>query len=164
MDLKHEFDDLMEVEGGCGISRWILWRHFLGEYTEYWEETYGEAVGGPKYKYVDRLIRAYSAPAGFGMAMTADGMTRMDAADIPTQSKAYFVASEYDIAQGDSFYELDWRGKEMPEVVYTKDEVDYKTKKVMPVDKGEVLKVVPYGSDTAGRPEFIKVFVEEHRV
>lgn len=163
--LTREFDILLELEGGLGIGHWVLLRHFTDVISDYWDEFAKEAIGGPKYEYIDTLVRGYSTPGAFGMAMAADGKTRLEPGDIPTRSTVYYFKSAVDIAEEDIIFELNWEKMEKPtQVVYIDGEVDLSRGIVAPVKKAEVLKVIRYSSDTAGLPNYLKVFTEEHQV
>jgi hypothetical protein len=165
IDLKREFVHFLDVEGDFGIGRWVVLRHFTSELSDYWEEAAQEAIGGPKYNYVDTLVRAYSAPAAFGMAMTAEGKTRLEVGDMPTRSTVYYFKSSVVVEEEDIIYEINWRKKEKPaEIVYKDEDEDLENGKVAPKKKAEILKVIDYSSDTAGAVEYIKVFAEEHMV
>jgi hypothetical protein len=163
VDLAREFNELINNEGGFGVGHWVLLRHFTSVINEdYYNEAYKEAIGGPKYEFVDIVIRAYSAPGAYGMALAADGKTRVEPVDIPTQSIIYYTQSDAIIAKEDLIFELDWNKKERPTVVYTVEEEDIDNWIVRPKRKAEVLKVVNYSSDTAGETEYRKIFTEEH--
>lgn len=165
IDIKREFDHFLDFEGDYGIGHWILLRHFTNELSEYWEESAQEAIGGPKYNYIDTFVKGYSAPAAFGMSMTADGKTRLDVGDIPTRSLVYYFKNSVVVSENDIIYELNWRKQEKPiEIVYEDENEDIVNGIVTPKKKAEVLKVIDYSSDTAGRVEYIKVFAEEHMV
>jgi len=163
-NLKNEFNFLLEFEGGVGIAHWVLVRHYSKVINEeYWNDFTKEAVGGPKYLYNDSLIRAYSTPASFGMALAADGVTRVAPGDIPTDSRIYYVHSAVSIERGDVIYELNWDKKEEPEeIVYTLEEEDIPNGIVAMKEKSEVLKVLNYSSDTGGVDEYKKVLAEHH--
>ena len=165
IDLTKEFNTLLNLEGSSGIGHWVLLRHFTDELSDYWDDFAKESIGGPKYLYVDTLVRAYSAPASFGMAMTGDGKTRVEPGDIPTRSTVYYLNSSIVVAEEDIIFELDWEKKERPvQVVYTEGEVDLSNGIVQPVKKAEILKVIKYSSDTGGYPNYLKLFTEEHMV
>ena len=163
IDLRDEFDELLQVEEGDGIGRWIVLRRYTKELTSYWNEAYKEAVGGPQYKFVDTVTRAYSEPGAFGLAMAADGRTRTEPADIPTESVIYYLHCHEVVEKGDVIFELDWRRPEQPSgVAYGDEDADFNNGIVKPLRKAEVLKVINYASTTAGDLEFKKVFAEEH--
>lgn len=162
IDLRREFNKLLKTEGGKGIGRWVLLRHYTDEYTEYWNEAYKEAVNGPKFKYVDTLYRSFSNPTGYGMSLTGDGSTRVEPADIPTEGNIFYFESDVKIDKNDIIFDLGWRREELPIVVYDKKDENISEGKVAPKKKSEVLKVVPFSSDTAGAVEFQKVYAEEH--
>ena len=163
IDMRDEFEELIEIEEGEGAGRWVLLRKFTGEVTENWKPEYREAVGGPKYKFVDLFIRAYSTPGAFGMAMAADGITRIEPADVPTQSIIYYVNSDVNIEKKDLIFEINWRRFDQPSgVAYEPEDEDIENGIVRPLSKAEVLKIVDYASTTAGAVEYKKVFTEEH--
>ena len=162
MDLKTEFDLLLENEEGFGVGKWVLLRHFTDEYSEYYDEITKEAVGGPKYKYKDNVLRAYTAESAFGMSMTADGITRVAPGDIPTQSKLYYFKSDVIIKQFDQIYVLPWVKKEKPIVVFKQEEVNLEEGKIMPSTRCEVMKTVPLRIFEHGDIDYIKVYTEEH--
>lgn len=163
IDMRDEFEELLEIEDGEGAGRWVLLRKFSKELTTNWKPEYREAVGGPKYKFVDLFVRAYSTPGAFGMAMAADGLTRVEPADIPTESVVYYVSSNVDIEKKDLIFEINWREYDQPSgVAYEEGQEDLANGIVRPTHKAEVLKVVDYASTTAGGIEYKKVFTEEH--
>jgi hypothetical protein len=165
VNLTNEFNIFLDLEGDLGIGHWVLLRHFTDEISDYWDEFAKEAIGGPKYKYIDTLVRGYSAPAAFGMAMAADGKTRLVPGDIPTRSTVYYLKSSVVVTEEDIIFELNWEKKEKPtQIVYVDSEVDLSRGIIAPVKKAEVLKVIRYSSDTAGLPDYLKLFTEEHMV
>ena len=163
IDMRNEFEELLEIEEGEGAGRWVLLRKFTDQVTENWKPEYREAVGGPKYKFIDLFIGAYSTPGAFGMAMAADGITRTEPADIPTQSVIFYVSSDVDIEKKDLIFEINWRKFEQPSgVAYEDGQEDTANGIVKPTTKAEVLKVIDYASTTAGAIEYKKIFTEEH--
>ncbi len=162
VNLRKEFNKLIEKQGGFGIGKWVLLRNFTDEYSEFWNDAYKESIGGPKYKYHDNLIRSFSLPSSFGMSMTEDGLTRIEPGDISTESFIYYVKNDVSLKKEDIIFDLDCAGKDKPEVVYDLSDEDLSKGKVAPKRKAVVMKVVPFSSDTAGEIDFKKVFAEEH--
>ena len=161
IDLKEEFEKLIYENE---VSHWVVWRHFTGERTSDYNEAYKEDISGVKSKYIDQLIRAYSTSSSFGMAQAGIGITRVEPADISTESIVYYTRSEYDIKKEDWLFKLDWGKNEMPEIVYSKDEENYTQGKIMPKKRAIVMKIVDFASTTSGKSEFKKIFAEEHPV
>jgi len=54
LDLRAEFDTLLQEHG-----HWVIFRKFdTSRYSQYFDPTTGETKNGPKYEYVDTLIKA----------------------------------------------------------------------------------------------------------
>lgn len=164
MDLRKEFNQLIENEEGKGIGYWVLLRHFTNELSEFYDEITKEAIGGPKYKYNDHLIRVYSVESGYGMAMAADGITRVEPGDIPTEARIYYLKYNPNLVpkQGDIIYELGWRRKEKPVITFNVEEEDVSQGIVAPKTKNEVMKVLHRADIVEGELDYVQLFAEEH--
>lgn len=65
IDLRKEIDILFNGNHrSIGQAYWVVLRIMrLGQYSEYWDIEHQEAIGGAKWNYDDKLVRAISIPA-----------------------------------------------------------------------------------------------------
>ena len=97
-------------------ARWIVLRIMrIGDYSQYWNPSTNEAVGGPKWNYDDFIIRAISRP-GASLSMGASRSLGTDKEDFLsgvdlTNKHVYAIAFSSELPRvpmiGDVVYEID---------------------------------------------------------
>lgn len=60
IDLRREINAMLYGDTNTlPQGHWIIYRRYkIGEHSKYWDEDAQEALGGPKWKYTDKPIRA----------------------------------------------------------------------------------------------------------
>lgn len=103
---------------------WAVLRIFRhGEYSQYWDPDTQQAVGGPKYKYDDFVIRVLGKPgSGTGSQASITGQGSADILNVGSDnldSRTFAIMPAYPLSRapenGDIIYEIDkYMGKEQP--------------------------------------------------
>lgn len=151
------------------IGRWVMIRHFKKEYSEYYNPETDEGVGGPKYKYDDYIIKAYSTPVVLDR-IQENGVFNNDYGTVNMKyEKFYFNRTCYTqedrclvnsvLDFNDEVYDLSYYKKEPPTIVYTKDEENIKENKTCPKVKYRVKQLYKYSADQ-GLPQYFVAMCE----
>lgn len=135
-------------------SYWIVIRMMrLGQFSQYWHDAYQEAIGGPKWKYDDRLVRCIAKPG-------ASARTGLGKSEVGSQ-----VIAEIGIDDvGGMIYALEASSIEtlgripsQHDIIYEIDKAASDDKPESPlkvVDRLKILKAFPIRGDN-GRIELI---------
>ena len=146
-NLRVEFADL--VENIENIGHWILLRNFTDERSQYWNESFKEAVGGPAHKYNDVILKSYSTTAYSRLASRSEGIDIEQLGSISEDDMRYYFPHTVTINENDEIYELEYEGIDKPEVVFDSKLVNLEQKKVLVSTRYKVKKVQPYRFENA---------------
>lgn len=168
INYQKEFSEVLnDIEE---IGRWVVVRHKLKEFSEYYNERAQEGVGGSKYKYDDYLIRVYSAPVRItsqisGLKVFEAGTMDFNRFIFYFDERAHLVVNQKKIniliAPNDDIYELNYYDKEMPNIVYSESEENTAENKICIKEKYKVSFVNKYSGDK-GLPQYYAVIGEKN--
>jgi len=150
IDLRNEFHKFLYGDGVVPPrGHWIVLRkNDTSKKSEYWDEEYREAVGGPAYEYTDYLMRARKVVVTSAGAL-AFAEQKVPPGIIEVPFVVFYIEHMWNPTTSDEIFEFE--GGNTSSAITTVDESQYK-------DRYNITLPIPHFGDEGGRIEYWRIF------